>query len=181
MPFDPKLIHPDEPPLSRAGELDLPDDLGALAEQLADDARHLASCYPADAAFRSGSFCLQAEGVSPLWKSPRASSRRSLAAIVLASSVTLASVASIGLAIAFALSVFQDNTSRPAPNSLVQSPTTANAPVAANIEPIAAPAVASPGPSPTTLSLGELSGPELEALLDLWPGKGQKPPFSISF
>src|SRR5262245_12352133 len=46
MPFDPKLINPDQPPLSADGDLDLPADLKALAEQLCEDASHLASCYP---------------------------------------------------------------------------------------------------------------------------------------
>src|SRR5439155_15895492 len=46
MPFDPKLVHPDQPPLSPAGDLDLPDDLAALAQQLANDAAHLSASYP---------------------------------------------------------------------------------------------------------------------------------------
>ena len=46
MPFDPKLIRPDDPPLMPNGELDLPSDLKALAEQLGEDAAHLAACYP---------------------------------------------------------------------------------------------------------------------------------------
>jgi hypothetical protein len=47
MRFEPKLIRGDEPPLNAGGELDLPEDLAALGEQLGDDARHLAACYPA--------------------------------------------------------------------------------------------------------------------------------------
>jgi hypothetical protein len=46
MRFDPKLIRSDEPPLVADGDLELPDDLAALAEQLGDDAVHLAVCYP---------------------------------------------------------------------------------------------------------------------------------------
>ena len=46
MPFDLKLIRPDDPPLTPNGELDLPSDLKALAEQLGEDAAHLAACYP---------------------------------------------------------------------------------------------------------------------------------------
>src|SRR5262245_4554614 len=46
MRFDPKLIHPEEPPLDAAGELDLPADLAALGEQLRDDAAHLAAKFP---------------------------------------------------------------------------------------------------------------------------------------
>ena len=47
MPFDPRLIHPDDAPLGPDGDLDLPDDLSALAEQLSDDAVHLSARYPA--------------------------------------------------------------------------------------------------------------------------------------
>jgi hypothetical protein len=46
MRFDPRLIHPDDPPQKTGGELDLPADLAALAEQLSDDAAHLAARYP---------------------------------------------------------------------------------------------------------------------------------------
>jgi len=46
MPFDPKLIHADEPSLAANGDLNLPPDLAALAEQLRDDATHLAASYP---------------------------------------------------------------------------------------------------------------------------------------
>lgn len=46
MPFDPRLIPPEPPPLDPDGEISLPDDLALLAEQLADDAQHLARCYP---------------------------------------------------------------------------------------------------------------------------------------
>jgi hypothetical protein len=172
MPFDPKLIHPDEPPLTPAGELNLPADLAALAEQLGDDAQHLAGCYPADAALR-------AEGVSPLRKSSSSQPRRTLAAIVLASGVTLASVALVGLAIAFGL--MQDEAGQPTRHSLVQTPTSPPGTASPAAEPVVAPRVVSPGPAPTTLSLGELSGPELEALLDLWPSKDQKSAASISF
>ena len=48
MRFDSRLIRPDDPPERSDGELDLPDHLAALAEQLADDSAHLARKYPAD-------------------------------------------------------------------------------------------------------------------------------------
>ena len=47
MRFEPKLIPGEEPPLKADGEIDLPADFAALGEQLGDDARHLAACYPA--------------------------------------------------------------------------------------------------------------------------------------
>lgn len=67
MSFEPKIFQSDEParrdglierqslgePLAPlwddAAQLELPDDLAALAEQLRDDALHLAACHPADA------------------------------------------------------------------------------------------------------------------------------------
>jgi hypothetical protein len=67
MSFEPKIFNSDEPsgrgdlperaslgaPLAPlwddAAQLELPDDLAALAEQLRDDAMHLAACHPADA------------------------------------------------------------------------------------------------------------------------------------
>jgi len=47
MPFDPKLIRPDDSPLAPDGETQLPGDLCALARQLGDDAAQLAACFPA--------------------------------------------------------------------------------------------------------------------------------------
>jgi hypothetical protein len=46
MPFDPKLIRPDDAPVDEGGELRLPSDLSALAQQLCDDAEHLSRVYP---------------------------------------------------------------------------------------------------------------------------------------
>lgn len=46
MPFDPKLVQPESPPLDAAGELQLPDDLQELAAQLGDDAKYLAKTFP---------------------------------------------------------------------------------------------------------------------------------------
>lgn len=48
MRFEPRVIPGDEPPTDEAGELLLPDDLQALADQLFDDASHLAARYPAE-------------------------------------------------------------------------------------------------------------------------------------
>ena len=59
MPFEPRIYDKgdgggsnrpsDEPVWDDAEQLDLPDDLAALAEQLRDDAVYLAECHPADA------------------------------------------------------------------------------------------------------------------------------------
>jgi len=45
-PFQPRLIHPDPAPADNEGELQLPDDLAALAEQLQNDVAYLSNCYP---------------------------------------------------------------------------------------------------------------------------------------
>lgn len=56
MPFEPRIAgqpdderRSDEPAWDDAAELELPDDLTVLAEQLRDDAMYLAKCHPADA------------------------------------------------------------------------------------------------------------------------------------
>ena len=49
MPFNPRIVPTEPAPLDGQGELQLPDDLAALAEQLSADSRHLANCFPAGA------------------------------------------------------------------------------------------------------------------------------------
>jgi len=46
MPFDPKLVPADKLPQTAGGDLELPADLKTLAGQLEADAAHLARCYP---------------------------------------------------------------------------------------------------------------------------------------
>jgi hypothetical protein len=46
--FEPRLIPGDDAPTDEAGELLLSDDLRSLADQLRDDASHLARCYPVE-------------------------------------------------------------------------------------------------------------------------------------
>jgi hypothetical protein len=79
MPFDPKLIHADEPPLAANGELNLPSDLAGLAEQLRDDAAHLSAAYPPTIAAHS-----------PLLRSNQ--TRRTAALIASASAASLAAL-----------------------------------------------------------------------------------------
>jgi len=131
MQFDPKLIHPEEPPLIAGGELDLPGDLAALGEQLSADAAHLAACYPA-APVQSA-----AAGRSSAWKM--------YAAFVLGPSLAALLVAVI---------VWQSLPEQPSVNRTAAAvPATSSA--------IAAPHAGD------TVSLVELSGPELDRLLDL--------------
>jgi len=48
MQFRARVIHPDPPPADDDGDLQLPDELMALGDQLSDDAAHLARVYPAE-------------------------------------------------------------------------------------------------------------------------------------
>lgn len=146
MPFDPKLIQPDDAPLLPGGEIDLPADLAALGEQLRDDAQHLAQRYPAGGA-EAG--VIPAPGRSRPWKK----------FAVLAGS-GLATTLAVVVAVQLIGPLGRQNQTTMAPAGDVAEHTPAAT---------AAPATLSPtGSSPTTISLTELSGPELEALIDLW-------------
>jgi len=154
MPFDPKLIQPDDAPLRGDGEIDLPADLAALGEQLRDDALHLAARYPAGAeltamrrepaaAVRSRS---DSGGGLRVWKKVAVLAGSALATV-------LAGVVAVQL-----MDVPQSNPRvAVAPGISVSEPGVAM--------PTEIPAPIAPAP---TISLTELSGPELEALLDLW-------------
>ena len=150
MPFDPRLIHPDDAPLRADGDLDLPDDLSALAEQLSDDAAHLSARYPAS---REPQVALAAELVASAERIKRRAWRRSALLV----GAGLASVAAIGLTVGM-FSQRSDPSRRP---DLAGS-----APASAAKEIDTVP-VSYPVSSSATLSLGELSGPEREALFDL--------------
>ena len=133
MPFDPKLIHPEEPPLTPRGELDLPADLAALGEQLGADAAHLSRCYPAAQK--------QTARAAPYTKYAFAALGSALAALLVAALI------------------WQSLPGRPAAER-------ATLPLTADALPAASPAIATPH-HPDAVSLADLSGPELEALLDL--------------
>ena len=141
MPFDPKLIHADEPPLAAGGDLDLPAELAALGEQLSADAARLAAVYPPrqSAAISLG----RSPASSRAWKY----ARYSAAGLVVAVTLGIAAVA------------WQPG------KPLAHTPpakTPAIAPAATS--PVAA---ISPRPAEPSLSLTDLSGPELEAVLDM--------------
>jgi hypothetical protein len=161
MPFDfgsplkPRLIHPDEPPLLPDGELDLPADLAALAEQLGDDAAHLSACYSADydKADRSPQVALAAELVQSAARIKRQHWFRSAAVV----GTGLATVAALGISLIIA--------ARQAPQSNPPRQPVAVAPTATSDA--ASPSESFPVSTSATLSVGELSGPELEAILDL--------------
>ncbi|MCI0359832.1 MAG: hypothetical protein L0211_15250 [Planctomycetaceae bacterium] len=153
MRFDPRLIQPDDAPLRNDGELDLPDDLAALAGQLADDAAHLSACYPAD---RNPQVALAAE----LADSAERLKRRAWRPSALAVGAGLASLAALVLTVSLSL-----RDSDPVDAQSVASPDS----LATTVSPVAAETMSTslPALAPTTLSLGELSGPEMEALFDL--------------
>jgi hypothetical protein len=155
MPFDPKLIHPDEPPLAAGGELDLPADLAALGEQLSADAAHLAANYPVGRNLASPSIRHQARP-RPVWHYAR------YAAALLV----------VGITLAIAAVAWQPG----------EPPVARTAPA---IAPLPRPAVNSPvaatAPRRTeSVPLIELSGPELEALLDMLADESARDT-SISF
>lgn len=147
MPFDPKLIPPDDAPLRPDGEIDLPAELAALGEQLRDDAQHLAKRYPA-----------ARDGAAPVAIVARARARSWGKVAVLAASAAATVLAGV---VALQIAIPQKATP-----SVAERPDSAgnNAVVA----PEAVPAAGESIGSPTTVSLTELSGPELEALIDLW-------------
>jgi hypothetical protein len=158
MPFDPRLIHPDEPPLRPDGELDLPADLAALAEQLGDDAAHLSACYSADYdnADRVPQVALAAELVRSAGRIKRHHWFRSAAVV----GTGLATVVALGISLIIA--------AQQAPQTDGPSHPLAIAPVPRSERPLSTSAAwVDPLPAAPALSVGELSGPELEALLDL--------------
>lgn len=151
MPFDPKLIHAEEPPLTSAGELDLPADLAALAQQLGDDAAHLAAKYPAGVVKAQ----IATAGVRGNWKY----ARYAVAATAVA-------------AVLFAVLTWQ---------SFPRTPATTSVPAIApmTLPSLSATRAVAP-PQRENVSLVDLSGPELEALFDLLdrePGRAREVSF----
>ena len=160
MPFDPKLIQPDDAPLRADGDLDLPDDLARLAAQLGDDATRLAQQYPASAC---GDAVLAAELVESA-RRIKDGSRRRTRAVGVAMGAGLAAIAGLAALVTFGQPWLRPGGALPKPSPLAGRPSLRSAvgPMAApSIEPLS---LTSPSP---TLSLGELSGPEMEALFDL--------------
>jgi len=138
MRFDPKLIRSDEPPLAADGELKLPDDLAALAEQLGDDAAHLAACYPPA---RTANF----PQPLPAWR------RKRFAA-------TTAMLCGSALAVVLVMAVVMWRSAAP-----IAIEANSNKP---DRRPQSSFTSVSAGPH-AAVSLTDLSSPELEALLDL--------------
>lgn len=178
MPFDPHVIHPEEPPLDAAGDLQLPDDLAELAAQLGEDSKFLAELYPAKS-FESSvqPACGFANPPAPDNATHiNRSSRKLFRALALVASLT-ALIATTPLWFSRNTA---DRTKDIATNLETSSPEVADAPASAPEEPEpstpirsiseilpAPPAAAPPPPASRDAFLQDYSGPELEGLYDL--------------
>ena len=149
MPFDPKIIAAEDPPLTAEGDIDLPADLTALGEQLRADALHLANCYPGSLSKPIG---IAAE--------KRRRFGRMLAATLCGSIVAASSIAFGVFHLGHPLLLQHLRSSSPGPAAQSSF-------------------VSSIAPS-ETISLSELSEPELEAVLDLME-REPSTPVSVSF
>jgi hypothetical protein len=170
MPFEPKIVRSGEVPFDASGdawtgdefEARLPEDLGALAVQLREDASHLAALYPA----KHGQENVVA---------PRVSRPANRAAWLWVSAGTLAAV-SLSLILALPLILPDDVSTEP--NTLTVDDyrraddarrTEAHRVAGAapdNLDSREAPR-SSAGAMPA-IFLQNVSGPELEGLFDLW-------------
>ncbi|MFN0018304.1 MAG: hypothetical protein ACKVP0_08600 [Pirellulaceae bacterium] len=162
MPFDPKLIRDDD--ANFEGDLQLPDDLALMAQQLGDDAARLAATYPPPMPV----VLADARQVAPRRKN--AWLMRSLAGTALA----------VGLV---TISVVALNTQQPPDANLATPKIVDRSPPAGSLVVHESPVTRSNPPTvPVTPAswLGDTSGPELEALMDLWE-KDQPAVRSLSF
>lgn len=181
MPFDPKLIQPEDAPLDAIGELDLPDDLLELAAQLSDDANYLAERYPAERSKLPPS-----EPLAPLPSSAR-NSRARYWWVAGAAAAIFAMLASTYRPANFAPQATRTVSDA---GSLSASETATHNATAS--PPGSTVAATEPTPTPSSESriqrlpwapesvVPTVSGPELEGLLDLWQNDGQElEPISI--
>lgn len=168
MQFDPKIIRPDEGAFDQSADLQLPDDLAIMAEQLAEDAARLAASYPARLPPQSLPLAV-----------PAANENSRLRRVWLSPTLIGGSLAAVLLT----LSIFGNSFFRP-------QHTATKTPAAAASSASATAVIAGRGTSahdpedsiPVTHAswLGETSGPELEALMDLWE-RDQHEVASLSF
>jgi hypothetical protein len=155
MPFDPKIIRENDADLDATADLQLPADLALMAEQLGDDAARLAACYPppVPAAIQPAAHLATPNSRRMgYWLS------RSLAGTALAMALV-------------AISLVAPKAYRPRPGN--------------NFLPAAVHEVPSPPnsvrvPVTTASWLGDTTGPELEALMDLWAQENREKA-SLSF
>ena len=159
MPFDPRVFREDDffredDARFGDGDLKLPDDLALMAEQLGDDAARLAASYPPPVPRSRTEHCSVPQRVThrtAAWLT------RSLAGTALAAGlVTISLVASNSYRPQDANHTLPAAVPSPAPRSLVLH----EAPTLRNNQPQV--------PVTPASWLGDTSGPELEALMDLW-------------
>lgn len=174
MPFDPKLIREDD--ASFEGDLQLPDDLALMAQQLGDDATRLAATYPPP----MPAVLASAQQVAPRRKN--AWLMRSLAGTALA-------VGLVTISVLASNSYNKVTGERPASagRSLGAGENGGkdmqpHQPAYAVRSPLAHESPSPPSQVPVTPAswLGDTSGPELEALMDLWE-RDQPAVRSLSF
>jgi len=154
--FDPHYIPGEDAPLTASGEIDLPDDLLELAAQLQDDAAYLAEKYPAAGAEKVNVYVAPAAKRSALrW-------------------VAVAGFVSAALLLAVVVAPRSSNMHVGVPEHV------AVATPAAPVSDVITDPPASPSGSRTvrlpwapTPAIGEVTGPELEGLLDLWQNDEQ--------
>lgn len=144
MRFNPKIVRGEEPPVTVDGEIELPADLAALADQLGDDAAHLAACYPPVRATR-------------LSRTPSAPRRK---AMPRGKTIAIAAAAIGGAALAALITLSALFPSATMPLAARTSGVQSNPSSTHSLTSF------SPG-GEATVSLVDLSGPELEAWLDL--------------
>lgn len=163
-PFEPRLILPDPPPLDDQGELDLPDDLTALAEQLQDDAAYLSNCHPPPSSCASSAPRCATAGLTS-----SASMRVAVltaASIALALSLTIVATRKTNLDRAELTPPVYESTAQPKPRAALDS--------------AARDQLHQLDQTESLLLLREASGPEREGLLDLLQQTAQTET-SISF
>jgi hypothetical protein len=168
LPFTPRIVVAEPAPLTDTGELELPDDLAALADQLSDDAAHLSSKYPASDAPVVPKSVVSSGSRDPVDASgpKRAAMRQRASTFALASCVAVAALSLITLSSA----IFNDQITEPSEQSISardsqpSESTSEFTPVRVSLatdeqaEPVSRPLI----------MLGGASGPEREGLLDLW-------------
>jgi hypothetical protein len=164
MPFDPKLIREDD--ANFEGDLKLPDDLALMAEQLGDDANRLAALYP------------------PPMPTVLAVSRPRTSVPSRRSSWLTRSLAGTALAVGLVtISLVAMNSHQPQDASTKLPSGSASSPATGSLvvhEPPVARLKQPRVPVTPASWLGDTSGPELEALMDLWE-KDQPAVRSLSF
>jgi hypothetical protein len=154
MPFNPKLVLPDVPPLASDGELNLPADLAALGDQLTDDAAHLARRYPSR--LPTGLAAIKSERPTA-WRSVSFGVPLSLAGLALGLTAVLA----------VSIALLRQTLDERAPSAAVPVHILADFPPPREHRLPIADQVPGDEASHSAISLVGLSGPELEAFLDL--------------